>query len=156
VRRFGRRQSPPFAQLGLRRVILIGHSMGGTVAYLIAIARPDLVDRLIVEDAPPPFARDRAIPERPAGPLDFDWPVVPAIVSQVNQGDPETWNRLTTITAPTLLIGGGAQSHISQDRLAAVADRIPSCNRVTISAGHHVHSACPAEFADAVLDWLGG
>lgn len=142
--------------LGLREVTLVGHSMGGAVAYLVAIARPEQVSRLIVEDVPPPFPRDRTIPARPAGPLDFDWPVVPAIVSQVNQGDPETWEQLSTIIAPTLLIGGGPQSHIPQDLLAAVAARIPSCELVTIPAGHYVHNAQPEQFAATVLRWLAG
>jgi 3-oxoadipate enol-lactonase len=143
-------------RLGLRKVTLVGHSMGGTVAYLVAMTRPDQVDRLIIEDVPPPFPRDRPIPARPAEPLDFDWPVVPAIISQVNKGDPAAWDHLDTITAPTLLVGGGPQSHIPQDRLAAVAARIPSCELVTIPAGRHVHTAQPAEFADTVLGWLPG
>jgi 3-oxoadipate enol-lactonase len=141
-------------QLGLRKITLVGHSMGGTVAYLVAMSRPDQVGRLIIEDVPPPFPRNRAIPERPPGPLDFDWPVVPAIVSQVNKGDPAAWDHLERITAPTLLIGGGPESHIPQDRLAAVAARIPSCELVTIPAGHHVHTTRPAEFAGTVLGWL--
>lgn len=143
-------------QLGLGKVILAGHSMGGTVAYLAAMARPDQVDRLIIEDVPLPFPRDRPVPERPAGPLDFDWPVVPAIVTQVNQGDPAAWDLLQTIAAPTLLVGGGPESHIPQDLLAAVAARIPSCQLVTIPAGHHVHTTRPAQFADTVLGWLPG
>jgi len=81
-------------QLGLGKVTLVGHSMGGMVAYLVAMRRPDRVERLIVEDVPPPYRRDRAIPDRPAGPLDFDWPVVPAIVNQVNNGDPAAWDGL--------------------------------------------------------------
>src|SRR5215831_16271514 len=62
---------------------------------------------------------------------------------------------LTAITAPTLLIGGGPASHIPQDMLAAAAARIPRCDLVTIPAGHDVHTARPAEFASAVLGWLG-
>jgi len=142
-------------QLGLGQVTLVGHSMGGAVAYLVATQRPERVERLIVEDASPPFPRDRAIPARPAGPLDFDWAVVPAIVGQVNAGDPAAWDGLSAITAPTLLIGGGPESHIPQDKLAAVADRIPRCDLVTIPAGHLVHTERPAEFASAVLGWLG-
>lgn len=142
-------------QLGLARVTLAGHSMGGSVAYLVAMQHPDRVERLIVEDVPPPFPRERAIPDRPAGSLDFDWAVVPAIVGQVNQGDPAAWEGLAAISAPTLLIGGGPESHIPQDRLAAVAARIPCCELVTIPAGHLVHEARPSEFADAVLGWLG-
>jgi pimeloyl-ACP methyl ester carboxylesterase len=47
--------------LGLRQVILAGHSMGAVVAYLVTIARPDLVTRLIIEYAPPgkPHPQDR-------------------------------------------------------------------------------------------------
>ena len=129
--------------------------MGGTVAYMVAMRRPDRVEWLIVEDVPPPYRRDRAIPDRPAGPLDFDWAVVPAIVNQVNNGDPAAWDGLGAITAPTLLIGGGPESHIPQDKLVAVAARIPRCDLVTIPAGHLVHTERPAEFAGAVLDWLG-
>jgi 3-oxoadipate enol-lactonase len=141
-------------RLGLGRVTLVGHSMGGAVAYLVAMAQPDRIERLIVEDASPPFPRDRALPERPAGALDFDWAVVPAIIGQVNKGDPAAWERLGSITAPTLLIGGGPESHIPQDKLAAAAARIPCCEVVTIPARHNVHAARPAEFASVVLRWL--
>ena len=142
--------------LGLRQVILAGHSMGAVVAYLVTIARPDLVIRLIIEDAPPPFPRNRPVPAEPADddPVEFDWPAVPAIVTQVNQGDPETWELLKTITAPTLIIGGGPESHIPQDRLAEAAARIPACDLITIPAGHNVHATRPAEFNAAVLAWL--
>ena len=141
-------------QLGLGAVTLVGHSMGGGVAYLTAIQLQDRVRRLIVEDASPPFRRDRAIPARPPEPLDFDWAVVTAIVGEVNAGDPAAWEGLATITAPTLLIGGGPASHIPQDMLAEAAARIPRCDLVTIPAGHDVHTARPAEFAGAVLGWL--
>jgi 3-oxoadipate enol-lactonase len=140
--------------LGLRKVILVGHSMGAVVAYLVAIARPDLVTRLIIEDAPPPFPRDRPVPGEPAGPVGFDWPVVPAIIGQVNQGDPQTWELLKTITAPTLIIGGGPESHIPQDQLEAAASRIPACELITIPAGHNIHATSPSEFKSAVLTWL--
>ena len=141
-------------QLGLGPVTLVGHSMGGGVAYLAAMRRPGRVGRLIVEDAAPPFRRDRAIPARPAGPLDFDWAAVPAIVGEVNAGDAAAWEGLATITAPTLLVGGGPASHIPQDMLAQAAARIPRCDLVTIPAGHDVHTARPDEFASAVLGWL--
>jgi pimeloyl-ACP methyl ester carboxylesterase len=140
--------------LGLNRITLVGHSMGGAVAYLIAEEQPDRIERLIVEDVAPPFPRDRPPGERPAEPLDFDWPVVPAIVGQVNQGDDAAWERLSDITAPTLLIGGGPASHIPQDKLEAVAARISHCELITIPAGHHVHAGRPAEFARAVLGWV--
>lgn len=141
-------------ELGLGKVTLVGHSMGGAVGYLIAVQRPDRVERLVVEDVSPPFPRHREVPERPAGSLDFDWAVVPPIIGQVNDGDPEAWEGLAAIAAPTLLIGGGRESHIPQDKLEEVAARIPGCTLVTIPAGHDVHTARPEEFAAVVLGWL--
>ena len=140
--------------LGLGEVVLVGHSMGAVVAYLVTIARPDLVARLIVEDASPPFPRNRPVQGEPEGPLEFDWPVVPAIVNQVNAGDPETWDLLTTITPPTLIIAGGPESHIPHAQLEAAASRIPTCTLITIPAGHHIHTARPKDFRESVLAWL--
>jgi 3-oxoadipate enol-lactonase len=140
-------------ELRLTDIVLVGHSMGGVVAYLVALARPELVTRLVIEDVPPPYRRDRPVPEQPAEPTGFDWAVVPAIVGAVNAGDPRLWSALPRITAPTLVIGGGPDSHVPQDLLADVAARIPDCTLVTIPAGHNVHAARPDEFADAVLNW---
>jgi pimeloyl-ACP methyl ester carboxylesterase len=142
--------------LALAGVLLVGHSMGGVVAYRVALARPELVARLVVEDVPPPYRRERPVPTRPDRPVAFDWPVVPAIVESVNAGDPRLWAALATITAPTLLIGGGPDSHIRQDLVAEAAARIPDATMVTIPAGHDVHATRPDDYADAVLDWAAG
>jgi pimeloyl-ACP methyl ester carboxylesterase len=142
-------------RLGLDKVVLVGHSMGAGVAYLIAMDEPGRVGQLVIEDAAPLYRRDRQVPERPEGFAGgFDWAVVPAIVNQVNAGDPAMWEGLAAITAPTLIIGG-ARSYISQARLAEAAALIPRCDLVTIDAGHNVHREQPAEFARTVLGWLG-
>jgi pimeloyl-ACP methyl ester carboxylesterase len=140
--------------LGLAAVTLVGHSMGGAVAYLIAQQYPDRVERLIVEDVPPPFPRDRPLPARPEGKLEFDWAVVPAIVGEVNRGNATMWDQLSSVKAPTLIIAGGPDSHIPQEKLQEVAERIPDCTLITIPAGHNVHAQRPRDFGDAVLDWL--
>jgi 3-oxoadipate enol-lactonase len=116
--------------------------------------RPELVSRLIVEDAPPAMERELVIPERPAEPVDFDWAVVPAMLTLLSQGDPAAWAGLGSIEAPTLIVGGGPASHVPQELLAQAAARIPDCELITIEAGHNVHAARPAEFAQAVLRWL--
>ena len=141
-------------QLGLDRVSLLGHSMGGTVAYLIAEQEPGRIGRLILEDTPPPFPMGRMDRERPDGPLPFDWAVVPAIIGQLNDPDPAWWDRLTDITAPALVIAGGPTSHVPQDKLAEAAARLPHGTLQVIPAGHEVHANRPAEFAAAVLGFL--
>jgi pimeloyl-ACP methyl ester carboxylesterase len=143
-------------ELGVGTVTLAGHSMDGTVAYLLAIREPDRVERLIVEDACTRFRREDTLPERPSGPLEFDWAVVPAIRGEVSVGDPVMGDGLSAITAPTLLIGGGPECHVPRDKLAAAAERISNCTLVTIPAGHQVHAGGRVEFADAVLGWLAG
>jgi 3-oxoadipate enol-lactonase len=141
-------------QLRLDRVNLLGHSMGGTVAYLIAEKEPGRIDRLILEDTPPPWPWEREVPERPDTPVPFDWAVFPAIFGQLNDPDPSWSDRLTEITAPTLIIAGGPDSHIPQDKLQDAAARLPQGTLQVIPAGHDVHTARPAEFTAAVLGFL--
>jgi len=141
--------------LDQHELVLVGHSMGGTVAYLVAQAQPSRITRLVVEDAPPPFARTRPVPPRPAGELSFDWAVVPAIIEEVNDPSLRWWTHLSDITAPTLLIGGGSTSHIPQEKLVDVARVVPRCTLITIPAGHDIHESEPDAFSEVVLDWLG-
>jgi pimeloyl-ACP methyl ester carboxylesterase len=141
--------------LDQHELVLVGHSMGGTVAYLVAQAQPSRITRLVVEDAPPPFARTRPVPPRPAGELSFDWAVVPAIIEEVNDPSLRGWTHLPDITAPTLLIGGGSTSHIPQEKLVDVARVVPWCTLITIPAGHDIHESEPDAFSEVVLDWLG-
>ena len=139
--------------LGLDRVVLVGHSLGGLVGYLVAAAAPARVHRLVVEDVVPPYARPRPVPDRPDGPLPFDWAVVPAFRAEADDPAMRWWPLLADITAPTLLVGGGPESPVPQDLIADVAERIPDCTLVTIPAGHYVHRSRPDDFADAVLGW---
>jgi esterase len=44
------------AALGIRSATILGHSMGGKAAMMLALTRPDLVERLIIADiAPRPY-----------------------------------------------------------------------------------------------------
>ncbi|MEV0095820.1 alpha/beta hydrolase [Streptomyces sp. NPDC050738] len=134
--------------LGLDRITLIGHSLGGSVAQLIASHRPGLVARLVLEDPPPLLPADPPM-VRSAQPDDatgFDWEFKLQSVGYRNAPDPAWWDDLGRITAPTLIVAGGADSHLPQDLLAEMADRIPDGRLVTIDAGHLVHQARPADF----------
>jgi pimeloyl-ACP methyl ester carboxylesterase len=142
-------------RLGYRSVTLVGHSLGALVAVLVAERRPDLVRRLVLEDAVPCPPMPRPPVERPAGPLPFDWPVVPAIRADIADPDPRWWDDLPRITAPTLIVAGGPTSHIPQDRLAEAVTRLPDARLVTLPVGHHVHVADLDGFRDAVLEFLG-
>ncbi|MGW8884144.1 alpha/beta fold hydrolase [Streptomyces sp. NPDC055749] len=134
---------------------VVGHSMGGVAACLLAEREPGLIGGLVLEDAPLllPLDPPRPPAERPDGQLDFDWPVVPSIDAQLNAPDPTGRERLAEITAPTLVIGG-ADSHIDQEQLAWMAEQIPDSRFVTIDTGHLVHSTRPEEFLAALRPWI--
>ncbi|MBW5247727.1 alpha/beta hydrolase [Streptomyces sp. P01-B04] len=131
---------------------VVGHSMGGAAAYLLAERQPGLIGRLVIEEAPPPFPLDppRAAAERPGEELDFDWSLVPSTDAQLNDPDPAGRELLGEITAPTLVIGGGPRSQIDQDDIARMARSIPGARHVTIDAGHLVHTERPEEFLAAL------
>ncbi|WP_102272263.1 alpha/beta fold hydrolase [Cytobacillus massiliigabonensis] len=137
--------------MNFERFTLMGHSMGGTVSYLFAEAFPTRIERLIVEDTPPPsLGKPIEIPSKPADSLPFDWEVVPSILRQLNEPNPEWWARLTDIIAPALIIGGGS-SHIPQNKLQEVSRLIPNGEFVSIeNAGHFVHDDNLSAFLDAV------
>jgi pimeloyl-ACP methyl ester carboxylesterase len=141
--------------VGVERCVLVGHSMGGVVAVLVAEVAPHRLTHLILEDAAPPKPDtwDRA---RPDGLLSFDFAVVNTVVDQLNDPDPAWWERTDAIEVPTLVIGGGPDSHVPQQLLAELAHRMPDATIVTIAAGHHVHTAQPEEFLAAVRGFLAG
>ncbi|MGY5060632.1 alpha/beta fold hydrolase [Streptomyces sp. 900105755] len=140
--------------LGSGPVELIGHSMGGVVAYLLAADRPRRVSRLVLEDVPVPRPREPVTPARPDGSLGFDWEVVPAVRRQIDRPDPGWLERLGRITAETLVLAGGPQSHVPQDGVAELARRIPRGRLVTVPVGHLIHRAAPEAFTEAVSAFL--
>jgi pimeloyl-ACP methyl ester carboxylesterase len=48
------------AALGIERITVLGHSLGGHVAYLFASMHPERIDALVLVDVGSPFAEDQA------------------------------------------------------------------------------------------------
>jgi len=124
----------PLQALDLRDVTLVGHSMDGIVAYLVAADLADPVTGLVMEEAPPPSPMGFPVP---------DHPVRGPIVSQLNEPDPTWWESLSTIACPALVVAGGQPSFLPQELLAAMAERLPRGELVTIPVGHRVHEQAP-------------
>ncbi|GAB3862544.1 alpha/beta fold hydrolase [Dactylosporangium cerinum] len=152
-------------RLELHQVTLIGHSLGGFAATLVAQEQPERIRRLVLEDPPAP-------PRRSAGKLSlgrllmlsigtadprrrYDRLALTSAITQLRQAHPGWWDALPAITAPTLLLSGGPGSHIAPARLAEVAALIPRCDLVTVPVGHRIHSTAPEDFRKAVLNFLG-
>ncbi|MFE9724996.1 alpha/beta fold hydrolase [Streptomyces sp. NPDC005794] len=130
---------------------VIGHSVGGAAALLLAERHPALVGALVIEEAPPllPLDPPRPPAQRPPGELGHDWQVVPSIDTQLNAPDPAARECLGEITAPVLVVGG-ARSHVDQEQLAWMARQIPGGRFTSVDAGHLVHADNPQAYLTAL------
>ncbi|MFI5734829.1 alpha/beta fold hydrolase [Kribbella sp. NPDC051587] len=138
--------------LALPPFLLVGHSMGGTVAALFAEHHSDRLTGLVLVDAPPPDGDgDWTVPARPSEDPGFDWDCLPAIFAQLADPDPSYVADLPKIAVPALILGGGSTSPVPQEKLAAAADAIPDCTLVTVEgAGHNIHQTRPADLLAAL------
>lgn len=139
-------------QLELDRFALLAHSMGATAAWIFAQRSPERLDRLIIEDTPPPVGGGAvpAVPEAPPEPVDYDWSARRQLLEQLGSPDEGWWNELANVTAPTLLISGGTDTA----RHATATRVLPMGELVTIPAGHWVHGTDPDAFVDIVHRFL--
>lgn len=160
----------------LAAVDLVGHSMGGHVAWLLAQRHPSRVGRLVIEDTPPP-PRDAAAEAElrarswPAGGRqsvlslyqefrelrragELDSAAVRPIIDGLRKADPAWWRRLGQVTAETLVISGGLSSPVPRSLLAEVAEAVPRGRLLAIDAGHYVHRTEPGRYCAEVARFL--
>lgn len=135
-------------------VDLVGHSLGGLVACLVASAAPELVRRLVLEDVGVPHPRPAAVPPRPDGPLPFDWRMVEQVRPEIDDPDPRWADVVAGITAPGLVIAGGPGSPVPQEHITELVRTLPDGRLVTLDAGHLVHATKPEEFTHHLLAFL--
>ncbi len=142
--------------LGADRTDLIGHSMGGTIAWLVAQAQPDRLAHLVVVDTPITRVGSEPIVlgPQPDPPPPFDWRALEAVIAQVNSPDPQWWADLALVTAPTLMLAGGPSSHVRQETFTEALPLLKHGHLTEIPVGHHIHRVAPEAFLSAVLPFL--
>ncbi len=136
--------------LDIGKAAVIGHSLGGMVAYLLAANHQERVEVLVLEDPPPPLplARPVLVEDDSTG---FDWAMMRETERQFVAPDPGWVAGMQRITAPTLVVGGGESSHVRAEQTAAL---IPGAQLVVIDVGHVIHVAAPKEFLAVVEPFL--
>lgn len=141
--------------LGVLAAVVVGHSMGGVTAYLLAATHPDRVRALVLEDMPAPVPANppRPIPDGPEPGETTDWRAIASAHAWRNDPDPSWWEFAADIRARALVVGG-ADSYLPQDRLAELARRIPSAAFTSLDTGHAIHADRPGEFLAVVWPFL--
>ena len=163
--------------LGVAEVDVVGHSLGAHTVARMAMAAPDRIRRLVLEEIPP-MPRGQADldeniapsaggwPERlrgawslaryPSPVIRFDHRMPQLVATQFQVIDTDWWDSLNVITSPVMVISGGEQSFLPPRHLRSVSAALPDGHFTAIEAGHSVHRDRPSEFNRRVLDFLGG
>jgi pimeloyl-ACP methyl ester carboxylesterase len=150
-------------QRGLAPATVVGQSYGGLIAFMLAAARPELVERLVVAEATPEPG-DRSIVDEferalRAGPADWasgvtegdEEVIVQTLREAVEEDRWELWGR---IRCPTLVVRG-ERGEVSRDGARRMVDRLGDARLVELpGAGHNLHLDRPREWLDALRGFL--
>lgn len=163
------------AHLGLSTVDLVGHSLGGHAGSLVAQKHPDLVRRLVLEEAPLPLRSGDPRPEIPAhrptlaelwyaansmvlnprAVFAFDRSMTESVIAQFHTPNPDWWQAVPGIRARTLLLRGVRPgSMVDPNLLAETLSLLPDGGVREVACGHSIHRDRSREFAAAVLPFL--
>jgi pimeloyl-ACP methyl ester carboxylesterase len=159
-------------EVGLERVSLIGHSLGGVVCARLAALWPDLVESLVL--VAPAGLLDRQRPSQYALPIAAalrharprflmvaggdSLRAGPLMVYRAGRqllGDDALRGQLSSIQAPTLLVWGERDPMVLPQLAGEYQRAITGAELVILAgAGHVPMSEQPHDFAAAVLDFL--
>jgi pimeloyl-ACP methyl ester carboxylesterase len=145
--------------IGSERVALIGQSLGGHTAFLVAARHPAMVDRLVVIETSP--ERDENAPETirrflTENPAPYGTSIDPAAGAAAVQelSERDYWDEWTRIRCPTLIVRG-EHGHLPAEIAARMATTIQNAKVVEIpEAGHDVHLDKPDELADLLATYM--
>lgn len=158
-------------QLGDEPIDLVGCGFGGYLAASLAAAEPSLVSRLVLENPLlPPRSGPPVSSRMPAG-MAISGAVTTlrrgrlkqnvlgfararAVLDQLAKADPQWWESLSRITAPTLVLGTGATVVADRALLDLLAAAIPGCVRSDLAGSKRGHASDPDGFAATVLPFL--
>ncbi len=160
--------------LGFDRVDLVGHSLGGHAASLVAQQRPGLVRRLVLEEAPLPLRPGDPIPafgggmpslvemwhattsmvRSPRAVWAFDRSMTASMLAQFHRPHPQWWERLPDIEAKTLILRGGPTGMVDPVLLDAAVAAIGDCEVMSFGCGHSIHRDRFRDFEAVVLPFL--
>jgi 3-oxoadipate enol-lactonase len=142
-------------RLNLAPAVIVAHSMGAMITYLLAEHRPDLVRALLLEEPPPPVPADppRDEGQRPDRDLTYDWNIQAPFSHHRNHPDPTWLPGLRAITCPVLILRG-TQSHINRTQVEAMTAELPNAHLTELEAGHDLHTESPEAFTHHLTDFL--
>ncbi|NHA69365.1 alpha/beta fold hydrolase [Phycicoccus sp. CMS6Z-2] len=133
---------------------VVGHSLGGLVALRAAVAGPDRVRRVVLEDVGLLHPRPSDPPPRPDYDPGFDWRVVEQVRPEVDSPAADWPEVLAAVTQPLLVVAGGPLSFVRAEHVEELAAIVPDGRVVTLGTGHEVHLGAPGAFLDAVRSFL--
>ncbi|MFW0795518.1 alpha/beta hydrolase [Gordonia sp. CPCC 205515] len=162
-------------ELQVARVDVVAHSLGAQGTLRLAMADPDRIGRMVLEEIPPMPRHQADVDEgitagaslgetirgigwallNPAPLVRFDRSMMGAVSPQFTVADPQWWADLAEVGSPTLVISGGSRSFLPPQHLRTLSETLPDGQFTLIDAGHSVHRDRRGEFNRVVAGFLG-
>lgn len=171
---FGNDVSAVVDHLGLQRVDLVGHSLGGYAVSVVAQDRPRIVRSLVIEEMPipmlpgdkPPNLTGRmpsptellhagtSILRHPRAAFAFDRSMTTTALAQFRRPNEQWWSKLSKIEASTLVLRGGPGGMVDPRKLELLTSEISNCTVAKFKTGHSIHRDKYRDFETVVLPFL--